>query len=70
MMPRPSKGTVPAHLSLINSLLASLLNEERYIRTIPTWPWEPGALRGLLTALFLPLALFAAQRLIEQFLLS
>jgi hypothetical protein len=47
-----------------------LLSEERYIRTIPTWPWEPGALRGLLTALFLPLAIFAAQRLIEQFLLS
>jgi hypothetical protein len=53
-----------------NTLLASLLNEEHYLRTIPTWPWEPGALRGLLTALFLPLAIFAAQRLIEQLLLS
>ena len=29
-----------------------------------------GGAAGLLTALFLPLALFAAQRLIEQFLLS
>jgi hypothetical protein len=54
----------------LNTLLSSLLSEERYIRTIPTWPWEPGALRGLLTALFLPLAIFAAQRLIEEFLLS
>ena len=34
-MPRPSKGNVPAHLSLINSLLAFLLNEEHYIRTFP-----------------------------------
>ena len=54
----------------LNTLLTSLLNEERYVRTIPTWPWDPGTLTGLLTAVFLPLILFAAQRVIEILILN
>jgi len=54
----------------LNTLLTSLLNEERYVRTIPTWRWDPGTLTGPLTAVFLPLMLFAAQRVIETILLN
>jgi len=54
----------------LNVVMSALLNEERYLRTIPTWPWDPGTLTGLLTAVFLSLILFAAQRLIETLLLN
>jgi hypothetical protein len=32
------------------------------IHTIPTWPWRPGTLRNFLTAVFVPMALWAMQQ--------
>jgi hypothetical protein len=52
----------------LNKALASLEIVQIGLRRIPTWPWQPGAVRGLLVALFLPLAIWAIQLLIGRFL--
>jgi hypothetical protein len=52
----------------LNKALASLEIEQNALRRIPTWPWEPGAMRGLVAALFLPLAIWALQLLLGRVL--
>jgi hypothetical protein len=34
------------------------------IHRLPTWPWPPNVLRGLLSALLLPVIVYIASRLI------
>jgi hypothetical protein len=46
--------------------LESLMLERKLLEAIPTWPWQPNTLRGLLTAFFLPLILFVGQLVIER----
>ncbi len=36
------------------------VSDSEYAR-IPTWPWEPGALRGLVAALLLPVVIWLIQ---------
>jgi hypothetical protein len=45
-----------------------LLTERDLIEKLPTLPWRPGTLGGLVTAIGLPIALFVATRLIERML--
>ncbi len=47
--------------------LTSLIEEENYLRKIPTWPWEPGTLTAVLTAVFLPLMLVVAQQVVRRY---
>ena len=47
--------------------LTSLIEEESYLRKIPTWPWEPGTLTAVLTAVFLPLMLVVAQQVVSRY---
>jgi hypothetical protein len=46
--------------------LESLLLERKVLEAIPTWPWQPSTLRGIVTALFLPILLFLVQMVIER----
>jgi hypothetical protein len=50
-----------------NRALAALEIEQNALRRIPTWPWQPGAVRGLVAALFLPVAVWAIQLLLGRF---
>jgi len=43
------------------------MDEEAYLRKIPTWPWEPGTLTAVLTAVFLPLILVVAQQVVGRY---
>jgi len=52
----------------LNKALASLEITQGALRRIPTWPWQPGAVRGVLAALFLPLAIWALQLLLGRVL--
>jgi hypothetical protein len=54
----------------LHSAIKSLLVEKDEIHKIPTWPWTPGTLRGWMASLFLPLAVWMLQWLIERFLLG
>lgn len=53
----------------LNKTLSSLEIERTALHRIPTWPWEPGTIRGMVTAFILPVALwlttFALQRMLE-----
>ncbi len=48
------------------TVLEGLLLERKVLEAIPTWPWQPSTLRGILTALFFPLLLLLAQLAIER----
>jgi hypothetical protein len=48
--------------------LAGLEIEQNALRRIPTWPWQPGAVRGLMAALLLPVAVWALQLFLGRIL--
>lgn len=49
-------------------MIAGLKQEMEIVERIPTWPWQPGTLRGVLSAVLLPLLLWIATRLLEGIL--
>lgn len=51
----------------INETLDGLLKEQGVLEKISVWPWKPETLRGVATAVFLPLVVWAATRLLEKF---
>ncbi len=51
-----------------HNALAALNLERSQIQKIPTWPWRPEALRGLVAAILLPIVIWIIQRLLEEFL--
>jgi len=52
----------------LNKALASLEIEQNALRKIPTWPWQPGAIRAVVAALLLPVAIWAVQLLVGRLL--
>lgn len=52
----------------LNKTLASLEIELAALRRIPTWPWEPGTVRGVAVAVFLPILLWLGQWALERML--
>jgi hypothetical protein len=48
--------------------LDGLRGELELLATIPTWPWEPGLLRAMLTTFLLPLILWLATGMLERLL--
>jgi hypothetical protein len=56
-------------IARLNSMLASLVTAEQRIEKIPTWPWRPDAIRGLATAIVLPIAIWLFQIVVQRFFL-
>lgn len=52
----------------LTKALAGLEIEVGVLRRIPTWPWQPGAVRSVSAALLLPLAIWALQLLLGRVL--
>ena len=52
----------------LNKALASLDLERAMLARIPTWPWDPGTLRGLVAALLVPLIIWLIQLGAERLL--
>lgn len=50
----------------INKHMVSLALERDILAKLPTWPWQPGTLNILLTAIFLPIILWFLQQLLER----
>jgi len=50
----------------LNKSLASLEIERTALARIPTWPWQPGTLRGLVATLGLPIAVWLIQYLLGR----
>ena len=47
--------------------MGRLIQQRDVLAKLPTWPWSTGTFRGFITAILLPLAIFAIQRLLLQF---
>jgi hypothetical protein len=52
----------------LNKTLSSLEIERAALQRIPTWPWEPGTVRGLAAALLLPVVIWLIQYGLEKVL--
>ncbi len=68
---RLQRGLAAGKLSEVDQLhkaLAALQIQTATLEKIPTWPWHPGTLRGLLAALGLPIGIWLIQRLLERYL--
>ncbi len=52
----------------LNKTLASLELERAALQRIPTWPWDPGTLRGLAATLVLPLVIWLVQYILQRVL--
>lgn len=52
----------------LGKAVAILEIEQNALRRIPTWPWQPGAVRAVIAALLLPLAIFALESLLGRVL--
>jgi hypothetical protein len=52
----------------MGKLLAAQQSQRDLLARLPTWPWSPGTLRGFLSALLLPVALFLIQRYLAALL--
>jgi hypothetical protein len=57
-----------AQMDALNKALASLQIEQDVLRKIPTWPWDPGAVRAVVAALLLPVAVWTIQLLLARVL--
>ncbi len=55
-----------ARMDDLHKAVATLEIERTALARIPTWPWEPGTIRGLAAAVILPLALWLAQFILEK----
>jgi hypothetical protein len=53
---------------VVNTSLAGLVTLRERIERLPTWPWRPELLRGFVSALLLPLAVFILTRFISDLL--
>jgi hypothetical protein len=56
-------------LAKLNTMLSSLTMAEERINKTPTWPWRPGTLSWLVTAVLLPLGLWLLQTVIQDIVL-
>lgn len=52
----------------LNKTLSSLELEQAALRRVPTWPWEPGTLRGVIAALGLPIIIWLIQFGLDRWL--
>lgn len=50
----------------LDAALNSLYKVRDRLNAIPTWPWNPGTFRNFLSAVFLPLGLWAIQQLLAR----
>ena len=52
----------------LHKTMASLEIEHATLTRIPTWPWQPGTLRGLLAAVALPVVVWLIQFVLQGYL--
>ena len=52
----------------MRTVFSTLREEKETVQGLRTWPWRPGTLTGLLSALFLPIILVLVREIISMFL--
>jgi hypothetical protein len=51
----------------LDSAISSLYRMHEQLKSVPTWPWKPGAFRNLLSAVFLPMLLWLFQEIASRY---
>lgn len=54
----------PTRMDDLNKALAALEIEHASLARVPTWPWPPGTLRGVVAAVLLPVAIWLIQQVL------
>jgi hypothetical protein len=52
----------------VHSLLSGLLLQRDVLAKLPTWPWSATTIRGLVSAILLPIALFLVEQAVSRFI--
>ena len=52
----------------LGTTLSTLERQKTILESIPTWPWKPGIMRGFVSAMLLPIALWIIQQVLEGLL--
>jgi hypothetical protein len=55
-------------VDLVDTSIGALIRVRESIKQTSTWPWEASTLRGLLSAVMLPIFLFVVQQILTRFL--
>jgi hypothetical protein len=50
----------------LNRSLSSLMAERDLVNHLPTWPWQPGTIGAVISAIVLPVGLWLVTRLLER----
>ena len=56
-----------AGMDNVNETIDALQKEQGILDKVSTWPWQPETLRGVSTAILLPIVVWAITRLLERF---
>lgn len=57
-----------ADIEKLHKILQTVESEDRLLKQIPTWPWQPEALRSVVATLLLPIILWMIQQFLQRFL--
>lgn len=63
---RQVDGRDTGDADMLSKTMSSLVLERQILEKMPTWPWQPDAFRGFLTALVLPIVLWLITRVLER----
>jgi hypothetical protein len=63
---RADTGDYGSDTANINSVIDGLVKEQGVVEKASTWPWDPEAVRAVLTALLLPIVLWLITRILER----
>jgi hypothetical protein len=63
---RADAGDYGSDTANINSVIDGLVKEQGVVGKASTWPWDPEAVRAVLTALLLPIVLWLITRILER----
>ncbi len=66
---RLDEGQYEQAVPVLNAI-GELREELAFLETIPTWPWPPGTLRNVVSAIILPLLLWLLTKLLEQIVMA
>lgn len=63
---KSDRGEYTADMDHLNTALDALLKERGVVAKASTWPWEPDAVRAVITAVLLPVFIWLVTRILER----
>ncbi len=62
-----ASSVAQTRIDALTKAFTGLLAEREFVRRLPTWPWDPSALRAVASAIALPILLFLITRGLDRF---